>query len=266
MNLEDFKYKGKQIQIKKETPTVEEEEETKKKPRTRNRKRIGKRNRVEIKYEEEKEEEEDDEGEGGGEEMKTVPTSSKSSFHSPIAVSQRLSQLEKITVFRKTIVAPVDQCGAEALPQEDADPKTKRFHTLVGLMLSSQTKDQITAAAVKNLQEKLPAAKSSSDNNDNKKKQKEEETGKAGLTIKNVLGADQDLIADLIYPVGFYRRKAEYLKKTAKILHDQFGGDIPNTIEKLVSLPGVGPKMAHIAMNVAWNKFAEKTKQKTKKK
>lgn len=43
-----------------------------------------------------------------------------------------------------------------------------------------------------------------------------------------------------------------YLKKTAAICHAQYNGDIPATLEELVALPGVGPKMAHLTLQVAW--------------
>ena len=50
--------------------------------------------------------------------------------------------------------APVDTMGCERLADGESDPKTFRFQTLVSLMLSSQTKDQVTAAAVEKLQER----------------------------------------------------------------------------------------------------------------
>lgn len=46
--------------------------------------------------------------------------------------------------------------------------------------------------------------------------------------------------------------KVKHIKETAKILKEQFNGDIPNTVEALRKLPGVGPKMAHVCMQVAW--------------
>lgn len=45
-----------------------------------------------------------------------------------------------------------------------------------------------------------------------------------------------------------------YLKQTAEILRDTWNGDIPDSIEGLTSLPGVGPKMAYLCMSVAWNR------------
>ncbi|XP_031478537.1 endonuclease III homolog 1, chloroplastic isoform X3 [Nymphaea colorata] len=53
--------------------------------------------------------------------------------------------------------------------------------------------------------------------------------------------------------VGFYTRKAVYMKKVSEICLSKYGGDIPSSLEELLSLPGVGPKMAHLVMTVAWD-------------
>lgn len=39
------------------------------------------------------------------------------------------------------------------------------------------------------------------------------------------------------------------------MLKNDYNGDIPNTVEKLCTLPGVGPKMAHLTMNSAWGEL-----------
>ncbi|XP_028556318.1 endonuclease III homolog 1, chloroplastic-like isoform X4 [Dendrobium catenatum] len=52
--------------------------------------------------------------------------------------------------------------------------------------------------------------------------------------------------------VGFYLRKAKYMKKVAEVCLNKYGGDIPNSLDDLLSLPGIGPKMAYLVMNVAW--------------
>jgi len=61
-------------------------------------------------------------------------------------------------------------------------------------------------------------------------------------------------LANIIKPVGFYARKAQYLHKTCDLILAEHGGDIPPTLEGLLKLPGVGPKMAHLVMNVGWEK------------
>ena len=43
---------------------------------------------------------------------------------------------------------------------------------------------------------------------------------------------------------------------TCEILERDYDGDIPATVEDLCKLPGVGPKMAHLCMNIAWNKMS----------
>ena len=89
------------------------------------------------------------------------------------------------------MLKPVNsQNRCEVLSNETDPPNVQRFHTLVALMLSSQTKDEITAGAVRRLQAH-------------------------GLTIDNVIATPEEQIASLIHPVGFWRRKAAYLKNTA---------------------------------------------------
>ena len=86
-------------------------------------------------------------------------------------------------------------------------------------MLSSQTKDQMTAKAMAHLKDH-------------------------GLTIENILKTEQTKIQDLIYGVGFYRRKAEYILKTTRVIQDQHDGQVPSDLKTLMSFPGVGVKMA----------------------
>ncbi|KAK4397819.1 Endonuclease III1, chloroplastic [Sesamum angolense] len=73
------------------------------------------------------------------------------------------------------------------------------------------------------------------------------------LTAEAIEKADEGTIKDLIYPVGFYSRKASNMKKIAKLCLSKYDGDIPSTLEGLLQLPGIGPKMAHLVMNVGWN-------------
>ncbi|XP_026324918.1 endonuclease III homolog isoform X2 [Hyposmocoma kahamanoa] len=125
--------------------------------------------------------------------------------------------------------APVDSMGCHMSMDLDAAPEVIRYQSLVSLMLSSQTKDQVTFAAMKRLRVR-------------------------GLTVENVLKMSDEELGQLIYPVGFWKTKIKYIKKTTEILKEQYNGDIPDSVEKLCKLPGVGPKMAHICMKVAWNR------------
>ncbi|XP_048408315.1 endonuclease III-like protein 1 isoform X2 [Stegostoma tigrinum] len=52
------------------------------------------------------------------------------------------------------------------------------------------------------------------------------------------------------------KNKVKYIKQTTAILKEQYNGDIPSSVNELVKLPGVGPKMAHLIMKIAWNKVS----------
>lgn len=135
--------------------------------------------------------------------------------------------------------AAVDTMGCERLAQEDVSPRDKRYHTLTALMLSSQTKDTTNAVAMKRLQLELPAYK---------------EGAPKGLNLENILAVDPKLLNELIWVVGFHNNKTRYIKAAAEILRDSWAGDIPDTAEGLMSLPGVGPKMAYLCLSSAWGR------------
>ncbi|XP_049989809.1 endonuclease III-like protein 1 isoform X1 [Alexandromys fortis] len=137
-------------------------------------------------------------------------------------------QLANIRIMRSKKDAPVDQLGAEHCYDASAPPKqVQRYQVLLSLMLSSQTKDQVTAGAMQRLRAR-------------------------GLTVENILQMEDDMLGRLIYPVGFWRNKVKFIKQTTAILQQRYEGDIPASVAELVALPGVGPKMAHLAMAVAW--------------
>ncbi|KAJ7306101.1 hypothetical protein JRQ81_010467 [Phrynocephalus forsythii] len=136
-------------------------------------------------------------------------------------------QLANIQEMRKERDAPVDRMGAGKCFDADAPPEVWRYQVLLSLMLSSQTKDQVTAAAMMRLRQH-------------------------GLTVDSILEMDNAALGQLIYPVGFWKRKVQYIKQTTAILKRDYGGDIPKTVAALVQLPGVGPKMAHLVMDIAW--------------
>ncbi|XP_058705781.1 endonuclease III-like protein 1 isoform X4 [Poecile atricapillus] len=140
-------------------------------------------------------------------------------------------QLERIREMRSSRDAPVDEMGVHKCYDISAPPQVMRYQVLLALMLSSQTKDQVTSAAMLRLRQR-------------------------GLTVDSVLQMDDESLGQIIYPVGFWRNKVKYIKQTTAILKQKYGGDIPSTVEELVQLPGVGPKMAHLAMHIAWDSVA----------
>jgi endonuclease-3 len=63
-------------------------------------------------------------------------------------------------------------------------------------------------------------------------------------------------LARIIFPVGFYNTKAKHLKELPKILKTLFQNKIPESVDELVKLPGVGRKTANLVVSVAFNKPA----------
>ena len=105
------------------------------------------------------------------------------------------------------------------------------FRVLVGTILSARTKDACTAGACERLftRAKTPA---------------ELDT----LSEKE--------ISELIFPVGFFRTKAKMLKQLPGVLKEKFGGVLPDTVEALCELPGVGRKTANLVVALGFGKPA----------
>jgi len=61
-------------------------------------------------------------------------------------------------------------------------------------------------------------------------------------------------IERLIYPVGFYHTKARGLRQVCRHLLDRFGGEVPDDLDALLTLPGVGRKTANLVVTVGFGK------------
>ena len=61
------------------------------------------------------------------------------------------------------------------------------------------------------------------------------------------------LLEELIHPCGFYKNKAKNIKAAATKIVNEYNGKLPNTMEELVNLPGVGRKSANVIMLEAFN-------------
>jgi exodeoxyribonuclease III len=104
------------------------------------------------------------------------------------------------------------------------------FKVLVATILSARTKDETTAKSSARLFKKVSDPAS--------------------------LGElSEEEIQKLIYPVGFYKNKAGYLAKLPRAL-EEFSGKVPDDIDSLVKLPGVGRKTANLVRSVAFGKPA----------
>ena len=117
----------------------------------------------------------------------------------------------------------------ELIEAQTHDP----FCVLVGTILSARTKDACTAGAVRRLFA----------------------TGRnpARFAPEDLERLSTEEIEKLIFPVGFYHDKAKHLKALPKVLKEKFGGVLPNTVEELCELPGVGRKTANLTVAVGFD-------------
>ncbi|KAJ5210910.1 Endonuclease III conserved site-2 [Penicillium cf. griseofulvum] len=150
--------------------------------------------------------------------------------------------------------APVDTMGCSELYWRGSSPIDRRFQTLIALMLSSQTKDTVTAVAMQRLHTELGDGTASVQDVKIKQEEDDSKPTDSTLNLTNILAVDPTRLNELIRTVGFHNNKTKYIKATALILRDQYGGDIPSTPEGLMGLPGVGPKMAYLCLSAAWGK------------
>lgn len=105
------------------------------------------------------------------------------------------------------------------------------FFVLLGGILSHRTKDTTTRNVLARL------------------------TSQAS-TPEMLLAFPEDKLAELLYPIGFYRRKAKILHQLAQVLLEKHQGKVPDDLEKLLKLPGVGIKTANLVLSIAFKKPA----------
>jgi endonuclease-3 len=125
--------------------------------------------------------------------------------------SRSARAVEAITRLKKLYSEDVSHLGSLS----DETP----FQILVTTILSARTKDENTEKASEQLFSEYK-------------------------TPKQIASAPLKEIARLIKPSGFYKNKARHIKKTAKMILEKFGGKVPQTMEELMRLPGVGRKVA----------------------
>ena len=121
----------------------------------------------------------------------------------------------------------IDGMALPAIEKISGEHAEDPFRILIGTLLSARTQDQTTHEA----SSRLFAAASTP-------------AAMAALSVRQ--------IERLIYPVGFYRNKARFVKATSEALATRFGGRVPSTLDELVTLPGVGRKTANLVLIVAF--------------
>lgn len=72
-------------------------------------------------------------------------------------------------------------------------------------------------------------------------------------TVADYYRRPQSQLEAIIRPTGFFRQKAKSIREAARLIDEKFGGEVPQTMEELVSLPGVGRKTANVILGNAFN-------------
>ncbi|PWB77701.1 MAG: endonuclease III, partial [Candidatus Methylomirabilota bacterium] len=112
------------------------------------------------------------------------------------------------------------------IAEESRDP----FRVLISCILSQQTKDHVTGEASERLY-------------------------RLADRPDTLLALSESQIARAIYPVSFYKTKARTIRTVCRDLLTRFNGRVPDTIDTLLSLPGVGRKTANLVITVGYRKL-----------
>jgi endonuclease III len=126
-----------------------------------------------------------------------------------------------------TLARKVDGLELPAIEKISERGREDPFQILISTLLSARTQDATTLAASTRLFRKAPTPQAI-----------------AKLRVSQ--------IETLIYPVGFYRNKAVFVKQTSQAIVERFGGRVPSTLAELVTLPGVGRKTANLVLILAF--------------
>lgn len=127
----------------------------------------------------------------------------------------------------KAIARAIDGLEMPAVEKISEEQAEAPFQILIATLLSARTQDATTHAASSRLFRRARTPRAM-----------------ARLPIAE--------IERLIYPVSFYRNKARHVKACCEMLVARFGGRVPQSIEELVTLPGVGRKTANLVLILAF--------------
>jgi endonuclease III len=127
----------------------------------------------------------------------------------------------------RTLAQEIDGMELPAIEKISESQQEDPFQILIATLLSARTQDATTHAASTRL-------------------------FKRAGTARTIARLPVEEIRRLIYPVSFYRNKADHVKATAGIVTRKYRGRVPDTLEELVTLPGVGRKTATLVMILAF--------------
>ena len=111
-----------------------------------------------------------------------------------------------------------------------ADRHKTPFHVLISTLISLRTKDQVTNAASQRLFE-------------------------LANTPREMINLTPGQIEKAIYPAGFYKTKAKTILGVCKTLLEKYNGAVPDDVDELTQMKGVGRKTANLVVTLGYNKL-----------
>jgi endonuclease III len=126
----------------------------------------------------------------------------------------------------RRLAKAIDGLDEPAVEKIADEQKEDPFQVLIATMLSAQTRDAVTADASRRL-------------------------FRVARTPRVMARLTPRQIERLIYPVSFYRNKAEHVIAASRQILKRFGGRVPKTMEELLTLAGVGRKTANLVLILA---------------
>ena len=104
------------------------------------------------------------------------------------------------------------------------------FEVLIATILSLRTKDEVTRLASRKLFERANSP-------------------------YEMLALDESEVARLIYPVGFYKTKSKTILEISRVIIKDYGGHVPDDLDELLKLKGVGRKTANLVIALGYGKL-----------
>ena len=147
---------------------------------------------------------------------KTAPKRPSKKKVSAKALARLFKELHKM-------VEPFEDPIVDAMVKVNRSP----FRVLIATVLSLRTKDEVTGKAADRLFQLADNPKS-------------------------MAKLDEELIAKTIYPVGFYKTKAKTVIDVCQTLLDTHKGKVPNNMDELLALKGVGRKTANLVLSAGF--------------
>jgi endonuclease III len=116
-----------------------------------------------------------------------------------------------------------------AITKISQEEKSDPYLVLIGTLLSLRTKDETTEKAMEKLTQKA-------------------------RTPQELLKISEEELQKIIYPVGFYRTKSRTLRNVSEIIINKYGGQVPDSIDELLTIKGVGRKTANLIITEGFGK------------